>query len=146
MVEMQSLEIEHERVRDAHVNVAWSEGQRQTLCFVVVPIPTFLVSFWPAMLRTATPSAWCMVPAAKQKRPAFRDAGLLQRSIGRGEPHNFVRPDEIFSLTTLQTWQRPTLPRLRTEYHRRWGVSRPSSEWDRVQPPRHNHQVGEVVR
>ena len=44
----------------------------------------------------------------------------------------------------LQTWQRPTLPRLETKYHRRWGVSRPSSEWDRVQPPRQNHQVGET--
>ena len=43
-----------------------------------------------------------------------------------------------------QTWQRPTLPRLETKYHQRWGVSRPSSEWDRVQPPRHNHQVGET--
>ena len=43
-----------------------------------------------------------------------------------------------------KTWQRPTLPRLKTKYHRRWGVSRPSSEWDRVQPPRHNHQVGEA--
>ena len=45
----------------------------------------------------------------------------------------------------MQTWQRPTLPRLKTKYHRRRGVSRPSSEWDRVQPPRHNHQVGEGV-
>jgi hypothetical protein len=41
-----------------------------------------------------------------------------------------------------QTWQRPTLPRLETKYHRRWGVSRPCSEWERVQPPRQNHQVG----
>ena len=41
-----------------------------------------------------------------------------------------------------QTWQRPTLPRLRTKYHRRWSVSRPGSEWDRVQPLRHSHQVG----
>ncbi len=47
--------------------------------------------------------------------------------------------------TALQTWQRPTLPRLKTKYHRRWGVSRPSSEWDRVQPPRHSHQVGGAV-
>ena len=45
-------------------------------------------------------------------------------------------------MTALQTWQRPTLPCLKTKYHRRRGVSRPSSEWDRVQPPRHNHQVG----
>ena len=50
------------------------------------------------------------------------------------------------SITVLQTWQRPTLPRLETEYHRRWGVSRPSSEWDRVQPPRHSHQVSETVK
>ena len=42
----------------------------------------------------------------------------------------------------LQTWRRPTLPRLETKYHRRWGVSRPCSEWERVQPPRQNHQVG----
>ena len=43
-----------------------------------------------------------------------------------------------------QTWQRLTLPRLETKYHQRWSVSRPSSEWDRVQPPRHNHQVGKA--
>ena len=51
-----------------------------------------------------------------------------------------------YSFTVLQTWQRPTLPRLETEYHQRWGVSRPSSEWDRVQPPRHSHQVSETVK
>ena len=44
----------------------------------------------------------------------------------------------------LQTWRRPTFPRLETKYHRRWGVSRPSSEWDRVRPPRNDHQVGEA--
>ena len=53
-----------------------------------------------------------------------------------------------FFACVLQTWQRPTLPRLETKYHQRWSVSRPSSEWDRVQPLRHNHQVGKthVVR
>jgi hypothetical protein len=55
-----------------------------------------------------------------------------------------VRTHEIL-FTPWQTWQRPTLPCLKTKYHRRRGVSRPSSEWDRVQPPRHNHQVGEGV-
>src|SRR5690606_33849158 len=44
-------------------------------------------------------------------------------------------------MCALQTWQRPTLPRLETKYHWRWSVSRPSSEWDRVQPLRNNHQV-----
>lgn len=46
----------------------------------------------------------------------------------------------------LQTWQRPTLPRLETKYHWRWGVSRPCSERERVQPPRDNHQVGKTQR
>ena len=32
-------------------------------------------------------------------------------------------------------WRRPTLPRLKTQYHRRGGFSRPSSEWDRVYCP-----------
>jgi hypothetical protein len=53
------------------------------------------------------------------------------------------RCDEKISCV-LQTWQRPTLPRLKTKYHRRWGVSRPCSEWERVQPPRHDHQVSEA--
>ena len=39
------------------------------------------------------------------------------------------------------TWRRPTLPCLETQYHGRWGFSRPSSGWDRVQAPRQNHQV-----
>ena len=56
------------------------------------------------------------------------------------------RRREKISTCALQTWQRPTLPRLETKYHQRWGVSRPSSEWDRVQPPRQNHQVSEKVK
>ena len=51
---------------------------------------------------------------------------------------------EKISTCVWQTWQRPTLPRLETKYHQRWSVSRPSSEWDRVQPLRHNHQVGKT--
>src|SRR5438067_13886043 len=55
---------------------------------------------------------------------------------------------DVRSTCVWQTWHRPTLPRLETKYHQRWSVSRPSSEWDRVQPLRHNHQVGKthVVR
>ena len=40
-----------------------------------------------------------------------------------------------------KTWRRPTLPCLKAQYHGRWGISRPSSGWDRVQAPRHGHQV-----
>jgi hypothetical protein len=52
----------------------------------------------------------------------------------------------LISCCALQTWQRPTLPRLETKYHWRWSVSRPSSEWDRVQPLRCNHQVSKEQR
>ena len=64
-------------------------------------------------------------------------AGLFVRRRFR------IRLDVILTCV-WQTWQRPTLPRLETKYHQRWSVSRPSSEWDRVQPLRQNHQVGET--
>lgn len=51
-----------------------------------------------------------------------------------------------FDLCSLQAWQRPTLPRLRTKYHWRWGDLRPSSRWDRVWTPRQSHQAGEEQR
>jgi hypothetical protein len=38
-------------------------------------------------------------------------------------------------------WRRPTLPRLETQYHGRWGVSRPCSGWERVYQPRDGHQA-----
>src|ERR1700727_745703 len=45
-----------------------------------------------------------------------------------------------------KTWRRPTLPCLKTQYHGRWGFSRPSSGWDRVRAPRDNHQVVQPIR
>ena len=45
-----------------------------------------------------------------------------------------------------KTWRRPTLPRLKPQYHGRWGFSRPSSGWDRVYSPRHGHQVVQPIR
>lgn len=56
----------------------------------------------------------------------------------------FVMRRLFYISCVLQTWQRPTLPRLKTKYHGRRGVSRPCSERERVQPPRHNHQVGKA--
>ena len=53
--------------------------------------------------------------------------------------YNF--PGQAFCLS--QAWQRPTLPRLKTKYHWRWGDLRPSSRWDRVWTPRQSHQAGE---
>ena len=49
-------------------------------------------------------------------------------------------------LCLSQAWQRPTLPRLKTKYHWRWGDLRPSSRWDRVWTPRQSHQAGEGQR
>jgi hypothetical protein len=37
--------------------------------------------------------------------------------------------------------RRPTLPRLETQYHGRWGVSRPCSGWERVYQPRDGHRA-----
>ena len=45
-----------------------------------------------------------------------------------------------------KTWRRPTLPCLGTQYHGRWGFSRPSSGWDRVRAPREDHQVVQPFR
>jgi hypothetical protein len=73
-----------------------------------------------------------------QVLPAIKAAYAALAAIPAG-----IRKEKI-STCVLQTWQRPTLPRLETKYHQRWSVSRPSSEWDRVQPLRHNHQVGET--
>ncbi len=39
--------------------------------------------------------------------------------------------------------RRPTLPQLELQYHGRWGVSRPSSGWDRVYHPRDDHRATE---
>ena len=41
----------------------------------------------------------------------------------------------------LAARRRPTLPRLEAQYHGRWGVSRPSSGWDRVWRPRDGHRA-----
>jgi hypothetical protein len=41
----------------------------------------------------------------------------------------------------LAARRRPTLPQLGLQYHGRWGVSRPSSGWDRVLRPRDGHRA-----
>jgi hypothetical protein len=45
-----------------------------------------------------------------------------------------------------KTWRRPTLPCLETQYHGRWGFSRPSSGRDRVRAPRQSHQVVQSIQ
>ena len=51
-----------------------------------------------------------------------RDGGMFQLCLGWFELVWLVR----------KIWRRPTFPHLKVQYHRRWGVSRPSSGWDRV--------------
>ena len=62
-------------------------------------------------------------------------------------------PDELPGCSTPRRWwcgcvgsglaarRRPTLPQLGLQYHGRWGVSRPSSGWDRVLRPRDGHRA-----
>ena len=65
----------------------------------------------------------------------------------RSMPEGHLRERNQFDILKrnfcfLRAWRRPTLPCLKTKYHRRWEFSRPSSEWDRVQASRHSHQAG----
>ena len=46
-----------------------------------------------------------------------------------------------YNTCVWKTRRRPTLPCLKTKYHRRCKLSRPSSEWVRVGHLRHNHLV-----
>ena len=45
----------------------------------------------------------------------------------------------------IKTWQRPTLPRTRPQYHRREGVLLPCSGWERVSPPCYGRQETTVI-
>ena len=84
-------------------------------------------------------------PRATEKRPPSQDT-ISKRQKVENWLH-LIKTGEMkrsFRICIWQTWQRLTLPRLETKYHQRWSVSRPSSEWDRVQPLRHNHQVGKA--
>ncbi len=90
----------------------------------------------------------CSTPRHHNRKLALTETIRKHKGRLRGRPVvGGVRPGGVMKRSwtcAWQTWQRPTLPRLETKYHRRWGVSRPSSEWDRVQPPRQNHQVGKA--
>ena len=89
----------------------------------------------------------CSTPRHQVRKPEPTKYSVRSNAKGRSKrplpPKHGGRSKEKIKTCAWQTWQRPTLPRLETKYHQRWGVSRPSSEWDRVQPPRNNHQVSE---
>src|SRR3954454_9599577 len=65
---------------------------------------------------------------------------------GRGGAAAWLRVGVMRGGGGRWTWRRPTLPRLETQYHGRFGVSRPSSEWGRVGHPRYGHQVEQPSR
>ncbi len=69
------------------------------------------------------------LPVPLWSRPGGRRSG-----IGSIMKRQGVFPD-------WKAWRRPTLPRVGSQYHRRTGVSRPSSEWDRVVHPGCDHQA-----
>src|ERR1700734_896186 len=55
-------------------------------------------------------------------------------------------PCSLIVVMDWKTWRRPTLPCLETQYHGRWGFSRPSSGRDRVRAPRQSHQVVQSMK
>ena len=78
----------------------------------------------------STPRRWGKTPPpfARAAGADREEASLCGRSPG-------------LSRSGRRAWRRPTLPRLVTQYHGRWGVSRPSSGWGRVGHPRHGRQA-----
>ena len=77
------------------------------------------------------------------KRKAARQLGRLFFFLDRERVTVWDTVARAFGLVSggWWTWRRPTLPRLKTQYHWRGGFSRPSSGWDRVRAPRCDHQV-----
>lgn len=103
----------------------------------------FCFDFWKQVfLLRCLEAGVCLLRAAKLKGPLTRPVVPLAGLFVKRRFH--IHPMDVSLTCVWQTWQRPTLPRLETKYHQRWSVSRPSSEWDRVQPLRHNHQVGKT--
>ena len=88
--------------------------------------------------RAAPPRAKKKPGCGTSGNPVCKISGCLHgtgRNPGQGQ--------ECISCS-WKTRRRPTLPCLKTKYHRRYRLSRPSSEWDRVGHLRHNHLVIQV--
>jgi hypothetical protein len=83
-------------------------------------------------------------PRSARVRQAARSARGRQPARARGLR---LLPSVFCHLWTPgSTWRRPALPPLLGQYPGRGGVSRPSSEWGRVGPPRCDHQVEPEVQ
>ena len=99
---------------------------------------TFRLWAWRAtgLLHPAPPNWKARIRVSKIKKATgpLPDRPLLKKWMG------------YFLVTTsscacCNAWRRPTLPCLKTKYHRRYLVSRPSSRWDRVGHRRYGHQA-----
>ena len=78
------------------------------------------------------------VDSCRHRAGGLAPDGLVNRlrAGGRRSSAAIRRPTSgIRCFRPWKAWRRPTLPRLETQYHRRWGFSRPSSGWDRVLGP-----------
>ena len=92
------------------------------------------VGFEPTTFRLwAWRATGLLHPAPRKEKPGRRPPG---RPVCKVSDPPFC--DASWS---WKTRQRPTLPCLKTKYHRRYRLSRPSSEWDRVGHLCHNHLV-----
>ena len=77
----------------------------------------------------------------------WRQLGANARDAKRAYPEASPLTSEWVSraIAGCNAWRRPTLPCLKTQYHRRYLVSRPSSRWDRVGHRRYDHQAMKLV-
>jgi hypothetical protein len=76
---------------------------------------------------------------AKRQRAPRSDGGARWHRARCSDLGRLPRSSDLW--TPGSTWRRPALPPLLGQYPGRGGVSRPSSEWGRVGPPRCDHQV-----
>ena len=79
------------------------------------------------------------LPGCSTPRQIRDHAGCAEKQ--RSNNHGTVITKLVKNTCVWKTRRRPTLPCLKTKYHRRYRLSRPSSEWDRVGHLCHNHLV-----
>ena len=79
------------------------------------------------------------LPGCSTPRQIRDHAGCAEKQ--RSNNHGTKITKLVKNTCGWKTRRRPTLPCLKTKYHRRYRLSRPSSEWDRVGHLCHNHLV-----
>ena len=82
------------------------------------------------------------LPGCSTPRQIRDHAGCAEKQLSNN--HGAKITKLVKNTCIWKTRRRPTLPCLKTKYHRRYRLSRPSSEWDRVGHLCQNHLVIQV--